>query len=158
MRIIGIDPGLLHTGWGIIEKNGNSLKHIADGAINPPPKISMPERLFFIFENLQKVIETYSPDTAAIEETFVNDNPLTSLKLGQARGAAITAAASASLSVSEYSANLIKKSVTGVGHATKDQIAAMVKILLGGIIAKSADSADALAVAITHAHLYNKKI
>ncbi len=154
MRIIGIDPGLLHTGYGIIDAHGNTLKYVADGVINAPPKDEMPARLFFIFEKLQEIIETFSPECAAIEQTFVNDNAQTSLKLGQARGAAITALASCSLSVAEYSANLIKKSTTGVGHSDKNQISAMMKILLGGVTPKCADSADALAVAITHAHHY----
>jgi len=151
MRILGIDPGLRFTGWGIIDFKGNKLDHISHGVIKTNNKSSMAERLKNIFDGLTQQIEIWKPSESAIEETFVNNNPTSSLKLGQARGVAMMAAANLSLTVAEYSPNFIKKSVVGVGHAQKEQVQAMIKILLPGTEASS-DAADALAVAICHAH------
>lgn len=151
MRIIGIDPGLQRTGWGVIEVTGNRLTHIVHGVVAADKKAEMYERLTYIFDEISKIIIMYKPDTAAIEETFVNKNPLSSLKLGQARGVAMAAAGKQGLAVAEYTPNLVKKSVVGAGHAEKEQVQAMIKILLPGVEASS-DAADALAVAICHAH------
>jgi len=157
MRILGIDPGLNHTGWGVIEIVGNKLTHVADGVINSDAKETLAQRLDVIYQGLIEVVKIYQPENAAVEETFVNKNPVSTLKLGQARGVALLAPAHAGLSVFEYPANLIKKSVVGSGHADKNQIQMMVKMLLNAS-AKSADSADALAVAICHAHHYQTKL
>lgn len=150
--ILGIDPGLSHTGWGVISASGNQLRFIACGTIDSNAKLPMPERLSQIHEELTKVIVEYKPSYAAVEETFVNKNAMTSLKLGQARGAILLSLSVAGLQVAEYSANLVKKSVVGKGHAEKSQIAMMVKTLLPASNATTPDAADALAVAITHAH------
>jgi len=155
MRIIGIDPGLRNTGWGIIETKGNSLSFIAAGRINPSPDLPNPLRLLVIADGLFDIIDKYKPSEAAIEETFVNKNAKSALLLGQARGSAILAMAQKGISVHEYSANRIKQSVTGYGHADKKQIQTMVFILLPKMdksVKLSADAADALAAAITHAH------
>lgn len=152
MRIIGIDPGLNNTGWGIIEKQGNRLGYVACGVIKPQAQASMAERLLEIDCELEKIITLYEPQTSAIEETFVNKSGSSSLKLGMARGAAFLAPARAGLEVAEYSANKIKKSVVGAGHADKNQIQVMVKILLPRADFKTPDAADALAIAICHAH------
>lgn len=151
MRIIGIDPGLQRTGWGIIDVQGNKLTHISHGVIATDSKAPTPERLKKIFDELTQMITLWQPDEAAIEETFVNKNPASSLKLGLARGVAMVAPAKAGINVAEYPANLVKKSVVGAGHAEKEQVQAMIKILLPGVEASS-DAADALAVAICHAH------
>lgn len=152
MRIIGIDPGLNNTGWGIIEKQGNGLVFVSCGVIKPDTKADMAERLLKIDVGLEKIITLYKPDTAAIEETFVNKSGSSSLKLGMARGVTFLAPARAGLEVAEYSANKIKKSVVGAGHADKNQIQTMVKILLPRADFKTPDAADALAIAICHAH------
>ncbi|PCI00145.1 MAG: crossover junction endodeoxyribonuclease RuvC [Alphaproteobacteria bacterium] len=152
MRIIGIDPGLNNTGWGIIESANNSLSYVASGVIKSPASLPMAERLHAIDEGLSKIIEFYKPETSAIEETFINKNGSSSLKLGMARGVAFLAPARAGLDVGEYSANHIKKSVVGAGHADKKQVQMMVKVLLPKADFKSADAADALAIAICHAH------
>ncbi len=152
MKIIGIDPGLNKCGWGVIETSGLSLKHVANGVIKTDAKLSFSERLLNIDTELTKILETHKPQTAAIEETFVNKSPASSLKLGAARGAAIVAAARYGLEVAEYGANLVKKSVVGAGHADKNQIGMMINILLPGCQAENEDAADALAVAICHAH------
>ncbi len=151
MRIIGIDPGLQRTGWGVIEIVGNKLTHIAHGVVATAPKAAMADRLAMIFGELTKLVHLWKPDEAAIEETFVNKNAASSLKLGQARGAAMVAPSTLGLSVAEYPATLVKKSVVGTGHAEKEQVQAMIKALLLGVEASS-DAADALAVAICHAH------
>jgi len=156
MIILGLDPGLRHTGWGVIKVSGNQITYIADGTVNSDEMLSLGERLAQLYEGLKEVLATYHPQTAAIEETFVNQNPRSTLKLGQARGAVILAPALAGIPVAEYSPNLIKKSVVGVGHAEKNQIQMMLKILLPGCKLHSADSADALAVAITHARFQKK--
>ncbi len=152
MRMLGIDPGLRSTGWGVIDVDGNRLIHIAHGAVKSDPALSLARRLAQLHEGLRAVIEQYRPLSAAVEETFVNKNPKSTLSLGQARGVALLAPAQAGLEVSEYAANLIKKSVVGSGHADKHQIAAMVRSLLPGCLPGSSDAADALAVAICHAH------
>jgi crossover junction endodeoxyribonuclease RuvC len=151
MRIIGLDPGLRHTGWGVVAIDGNRLGHVADGAIHPPAAGSLAARLVALFEGLGEVMAAYRPDEAAVEETFLNRNPGSTLKLGAARGVVLLAPALRGIPVAEYSANLIKKSVVGAGHADKHQIETMVRMLLPGVVA-AADAADALAVAICHAH------
>ena len=151
MRLIGLDPGLRLTGWGVIEVDGNRLRHVAHGVIKVAVDGTLAERLHDLFEGLVAVIVEHKPLEAAVEETFVNINPGSTLKLGQARGVVVLAPARAGLPVFEYAANLVKKSVTGVGHADKRQIAMMVGRLLPGVEA-TADAADALAVAICHAH------
>ena len=150
--ILGIDPGLRHTGWGVIAQDGNHLSFIAAGRINPPPDLPMAARLLALAEGIADVIRTYAPGEAAIEETFMNKNARSALLLGQARGSAILALAQNGLTVAEYAANRIKQSVTGHGHAEKAQIQAMIAVLLPGSGKLAADAADALAVAITHAH------
>lgn len=152
LTLLGIDPGLRHTGWGVVVQNGNRLSFVAAGRVNPDPDLPMSERLHELAEALSDVVTTYKPDEAAIEETFMNKNASAALKLGQARGAAMLALAQAGLSVTEYSANRVKQSVTGFGHADKTQIQKMIAMLLPGSGKLAADAADALAVAITHAH------
>jgi crossover junction endodeoxyribonuclease RuvC len=151
-RLLGIDPGLRHTGWGVIEFAGNRLIHIANGRVSTDDKASTATRLAQIHDGLAKVLADWTPDEAAIEETFVNQNPASTLKLGQARGAAMLAPARAGLAVSEYAANAIKKAVVGAGHADKAQVQMMVARLLPGVKFAGPDAADALAVAICHAH------
>ncbi len=150
-RILGIDPGLTRTGWGVIEIDGNRLRHIAHGVVASKPADELSARLNAIHAALVALIAAWGPDEAAVEEVFVNRNPASTLKLGMARGIALLAPAQAGLRVAEYAANLVKKSVVGTGHADKAQIAMMVGRLLPGIAA-TADAADALAVAICHAH------
>ena len=151
IRIIGIDPGLRHTGWGIIGVHGTRLSYIADGTIRPHADASLAERLKQLHDELREVIGAWQPDEAAVEETFVNKDARATLKLGQARGVCLLVPAQAGLSVAEYAPNLVKKTVVGSGHAEKQQIQAMVKILLPKATPGSADSADALAIAICHA-------
>jgi len=151
MRLIGLDPGLRLTGWGVIDVEGNRLRHVAHGVIKVATTGSLAERLNELFDSVVAVVEAQRPGEAAVEETFVNVNPGSTLKLGQARGVVLLAPARAGLPVYEYAANLVKKSVVGAGHADKQQIAMMVGRLLPGIDA-TADAADALAVAICHAH------
>jgi crossover junction endodeoxyribonuclease RuvC len=152
MRLIGLDPGLRTTGWGLVDVAGSRLSHVANGIATSDQKLSTAERLNQIYEQLTAVILEYRPDAAAVEETFVNKNPVTTLKLGLARGAVLLAPARAGLKVAEYSANAVKKAVVGVGHADKDQVGMMVRRLLPGVAIDSPDAADALAVAICHAH------
>lgn len=160
MRIIGIDPGLNHTGWGIIEQNNNALHYVASGVLSCPANKTMAERLNFIDSELDKIVSLYKPASAAIEKTFVNKSGDASLKLGMARGVAFLAPARAGLEIGEYSANHIKKSVVGAGHADKKQVQMMVKVLLPKADFTKADAADALAIAICHAHntLVNRKL
>ncbi len=150
--IIGIDPGLRRTGWGIVDSDGVRLSYVASGHITAPKDEELAYRLREIFEGISGVIASYSPREAAVEETFVNDNARATLKLGQARGMALLAPALKGLRVAEYSPNLIKKSVVGTGHADKRQIQAMIGVLLPRAKFKSADEADALAIAICHAN------
>lgn len=152
MRLIGIDPGLRHTGWGVIDVKGSHLTHVANGTIHPDSKADMAARLAELFDALSAVIETHKPHSAAVETTFVNRDGAATLKLGQARGVVLLAPARAGLEVAEYAPNQVKKSLVGAGHADKTQIQTMVKMLLPGCAPDSADAADALAVAITHAH------
>ena len=150
--MIGLDPGLQNTGWGVIDIAGNKLTYVADGTVHSKRDDPLAWRLRSLHEGLADVLMFYEPDEAAVEETFVNKNPTTTLKLGEARGVVLLAPALAGLPVAEYSANRIKKSVVGVGHAGKPQVQMMVRRLLPGCDFESADSADALAVAICHSH------
>jgi crossover junction endodeoxyribonuclease RuvC len=152
VRIIGIDPGLRRCGWGIIESEGNRLRYIACGIITPPTNRSLAERLAELHRGLRALIERHEPDEAAVEETFVNAGARSALQLGQARGVALMTPAAMGLAVGEYAANLVKKSVVGTGHAEKSQVQLMVKTLLPSADFKGADAADALAIAICHAH------
>ena len=149
MRIIGLDPSLSSTGWGIIEVNANRLQYVADGFIPTDAKMPIEQRLDQIFRTLCEVIDLYKPQEAAIEKTFLNSNPETSLKLSMARGVVILAAGYNNLPLFEYDPTKVKKTLVGVGHAEKAQVEAMVKILLPGCKPKNNDSADALAMAIT---------
>ncbi len=152
MKILGIDPGLQRTGWGLISSSGSALVFLACGTIKPDVSLPMAQRLAYLDLELTTLLRSLSPDEAAVEETFMNNNAASALKLGQARGIALCAPARLNIPVSEYAANLVKKSVVGSGHADKNQISTMVKILLPKSGAGGADEADALAVAICHAH------
>jgi len=153
MLILGLDPSLTCTGWGIIAKSGNRLTHVANGQVRTDPSASLPDRLVTLDRELTDVILTHRPDCAAVEEVFVNKNPQSTLKLGQARGVALLAAARAGLPVAEYATRLVKKAIVGTGAAEKAQVQAMLKVLLPAAKVTGADAADALAVAIAHAHL-----
>lgn len=150
--ILGIDPGLQKTGWGILRSKGNSLSYIASGLIRTNADDDMAIRLAHLHKELSAIITKWQPDEAAIEETFVNKNPASALKLGQARGVLLAVPALHGMPVAEYSANKVKKSVVGTGHAAKEQIGMMIKRLLPTCGILSEDEADSLAVAITHAH------
>ena len=152
MRILGLDPGLRCTGWGLIDAAEGRLRHVAHGAVASDDQAALAERLVTLYDGLAAVIAQYQPHEAAVEETFVNRNPTSTLRLGTARGIALLAPARAGLRVAEYGANHIKKSVVGAGHAGKAQVQAMVAHLLPGLGLATADAADALAVAICHAH------
>jgi crossover junction endodeoxyribonuclease RuvC len=152
IRIIGIDPGLRRTGWGIIESDGVRLVYVSSGLITSDAEDDLAYRLRTLYKGTLRVLESFRPDEAAVEETFVNDNARATLKLGQARGMALLAPAMREIKVAEYPPNLIKKSVVGVGHAEKKQIQAMIGILLPKARIDNADEADALAIAICHAH------
>jgi len=154
VRILGLDPGLRHTGWGIIEIKGNCLSHVAHGVVDTPSDLELAQRLTHLYKGLSEIISAYTPDEAAVEETFVNKNPTSTLKLGMARGVVLLAPSALRVSVFEYSANKVKKSVVGVGHADKEQVLMMVKMLLPVLNSTimRADAADALAVAICHSH------
>ena len=152
MIILGVDPGLGTTGWGLIQAEGNRLSHIANGQLTTKTSVELPQRLASLAEQLEQLIAEHRPDSAAVEEVFVNQNPQSTLKLGQARGVVIMTAARAGIDVGEYAARLVKKAVVGVGNAEKAQVHAMVARLLPGVKIVGPDAADALAVAITHAH------
>ena len=152
MRVLGLDPGLRHTGWGVIDVAGNRLSYVADGVAHAPTDLPLAERLVALFRQVIDVLERFRPDEAAVEETFVNKNATSTLKLGVARGVVLLAPAERGLPVAEYSANLVKKSVVGAGHADKAQVQMMVRRLLPGCAIATPDAADALAVAICHAH------
>ena len=152
VRIIGIDPGLRNTGWGIIEAEGTRLSYVADGSVHSDADAPLAKRLLQIHTQLAEILLRHAPDEAAIEETFVNKDARATLKLGQARGAAMLAPALVGIGVAEYAPNVVKKSVVGAGHAEKDQVKHMVKVLLPRAELNSADSIDALAIAICHAH------
>ena len=151
MIIIGLDPGLSCTGWGIIAKSGSRLSHIANGQVRTDTAMPMAERLWLLDRELTDVILRYAPDSGAVEEVFVNVNPQSTLKLGQARGICLLALARTGMPVAEYATRLVKKAVVGTGGAEKAQVQAMLKVLLPGVKLAGADAADALAVAITHA-------
>lgn len=152
IRILGIDPGLRRTGWGVIEAVGNRLTFIASGTVTSNNKKSLAERLVELHNGLAEVVETQNPAEAAVEHTFVNKDAAATLKLGQARGIALLVPALAGLDVAEYAPNLVKKTVVGTGHAEKEQIRAMVKVLMPRATFNTDDAADALAIAICHAH------
>ena len=152
LRILGLDPGLRRTGWGVIRVEGNRLSLLGHGVIAPDEKAPFSERLLALFEGISAVVADWSPDEAAIEETFMNNNAASALKLGHARAAAMLAPARAGLPVAEYAARLVKKSVVGTGAADKDQVAFMIARILPGSAGAAADAADALAVAVAHAH------
>lgn len=152
MLVLGLDPGLGTTGWGLIEANGNRLSHIANGQIKTDPSAPLPRRLSALADQLEAVIADHAPAGAAVEEVFVNMNAQSTLKLGQARGVALMCAARAGIEIGEYAPTLVKKAVVGTGGADKPQVHAMVSRLLPGAKIAGSDAADALAVAITHAH------
>jgi crossover junction endodeoxyribonuclease RuvC len=152
IRIIGIDPGLRRMGWGVIETLGNSLVFVACGTVTSDGELDLASRLCQLHDGLSSVIHAHMPHEAAVEATFVNKDPLSTLKLGQARGIAMLVPAQAGLPVAEYAPNAVKKSVIGVGHGEKAQIQMMVKVLMPKADFKGADAADALAIAICHAH------
>ncbi|MBO7244827.1 MAG: crossover junction endodeoxyribonuclease RuvC [Alphaproteobacteria bacterium] len=154
VRILGLDPGLRHTGWGVIEKDGSRLRFIAAGVINPETENQLCNRLGQLHTDLKKVIEAYQPDEAAVEETFVNNNPTSTLKLGQARGVVLLTPALFNIPVAEYTPNQIKKMVVGVGHADKKQVDMMVRTLLKSVPEKiPPDAADALAISLCHSFM-----
>ena len=150
--IIGLDPGLACTGWGVIAAEGNRLSHVANGQIRTDAGAALPKRLVTLSDRLAEVFAEHRPEAAAVEEVFINENPQSTLKLGQARGVVLLAAAKGGMAVGVYAARLVKKAVVGTGAADKVQVHAMVQRLLPGVKIVGADSADALAVAITHAH------
>lgn len=151
-RIIGIDPSLVACGWGVIDKTGNKMSHVAHGVIRPPAKEPLPSRLTFIFTALTDIIAEFKPTEAGVEDAFMKDNAMSALKLGQARAACVLSATTQGLNVGEYAARLVKKSVVGTGAADKAQVAHMMNILLPGANVKAGDAADALAIAMTHAN------
>jgi crossover junction endodeoxyribonuclease RuvC len=151
-RILGLDPGLRRTGWGVIALEGSRLCYLDCGVVTTVQDHDLADRLVELHDGIAAILDRLSPDVAAVEQTFVNKDPVATLKLGQARAIALLVPARAGLSVAEYAPNQVKKSVVGVGHAEKEQVHAMVKVLLPQSKATSADAADALAVAITHAH------
>ena len=151
--ILGLDPSLSCTGWGVIRAEGSRIAHVANGQVPTDPKAPMAQRLAGLQAALADVIATHRPDRAAAEEVFVNKNPQSTLKLAQARGCVLAACGAAGLAVNEHAARLVKKAVVGTGGADKTQVQAMVKILLPGVKIAGADAADALAVAIADAHL-----
>lgn len=153
MIILGVDPGLTCTGWGLVAKAGSRLSHIANGQIRTDAKATMAQRLVELDAALTDVILRHRPDTGAVEEVFVNVNPQSTLKLGQARGVAMLSLARSGMSVAEYSTKVIKKALVGTGAAEKQQIQHMLKILLPGVKLAGEDASDALAVAITHANM-----
>jgi len=152
IRILGIDPGLRRTGWGLIGCEGNRLIYLACGSVETSDKRSLAERLVTIHDGLARIVEEFRPDEAAVEATFVNRDAAATLKLGQARGIALLVPAKAGVSVAEYAPNLIKKTIVGAGHAEKAQIRLMIGVLLPKADPQSEDAADALAIAVTHAH------
>jgi crossover junction endodeoxyribonuclease RuvC len=152
IRILGLDPGLTHTGWGVIESAGSHLRFVAAGAVSTTTADELPARLVQLHQALTTLIGSWTPDEAAVEHTYVNKNPAAALKLGQARGIALLAPALAGLPVAEYQAMEVKRAVVGTGHADKVQVQDMVRRLLPGAVLPRADAADALAIAICHAH------
>lgn len=154
LRILGLDPGLRHTGWGVIEKDGARLRFIAGGVINPATEGELAARLAELHAELKKIIESYEPDEVSVEQTFVNNNPTSTLKLGQARGVVILTPALYQLPVAEYTPNQIKKMIVGAGHADKKQVDMMVRTLLKTVPEHiPADASDALAIALCHSFM-----
>lgn len=151
MRVLGIDPGLRNMGWGVIDMEGSRLSHVANGTCRSEGA-DLATRLVSLHAQLSEVLRLYAPEAAAVEQTFVNKDGAATLKLGQARGIALLVPAQFGLVVGEYAPNKVKKTVVGVGHAAKEQVAHMVKMQLPGVVLHSADAADALAIAICHAH------
>lgn len=152
-RVLGIDPGLLHTGWAVVDTAGQTRRYIASGVILPKPKMEMAQRLTTIFRELSKICETFQPDECSIEIIFVNKNPKTTLLLGQARAAAIVAVGNYDIPVFEYEPNVIKKALTGAGHADKSAVDKMVQMLLPNAHPKTPDEADAIAIALAHTNM-----
>jgi crossover junction endodeoxyribonuclease RuvC len=152
IRILGIDPGLRRTGWGVLDVLGNRLAFVACGSVESNERASMAERLVAIHDGLRRVIEEFRPEEAAVEATFVNKDAAATLKLGQARGVALLVPGLSGIGVAEYAPNVVKKSIVGAGHGDKAQVRMMVGVLLPRADPKSEDAADALAVAVTHAH------
>jgi crossover junction endodeoxyribonuclease RuvC len=152
IRILGIDPGLRRTGWGVIDVDGNRLAFVGCGSVNTDDRLALAERLVTIHEGLIRIVDDFHPDEAAVEATFVNKDAAATLKLGQARGIALLVPAKAGVAVAEYAPNLIKKTIVGSGHGEKAQIRMMISVLLPKADPASTDAADALAIAITHAH------
>ena len=152
IRILGIDPGLRKTGWGVVDTIGNSLRFVASGTVRSDEKAALAVRLCQLHDGLAEILERHAPDEAAVEATFVNKDATATLKLGQARGIAMLVPARAGLVVAEYAPNAVKKTVIGVGHGDKKQIHMMVKVLLPKATFETDDAADALAIAICHAH------
>ena len=152
-RILGIDPGLLHTGWAVIETNGNARKYIASGVILPKKTGQLPERLAIIFNEVTKLCDTFKPDEASMEITFVNKNPTTTLILGHARAAAMVAISVKNIPIYEYEPNKVKKILTGAGHADKTAVDKMVRILLPTAHPKTPDESDAIAIALSHSNM-----
>lgn len=152
MRVIGLDPGLRRTGWGIIEADGNRLRHVGHGVVTTDSDRDLAGRLMQLHHGIDRVLADFRPDEAAVEVTLANRNPSSTLKLGMARGIALLTPALAALPVAEYLPMIVKKSVVGTGHAAKEQVAMMVQRLLPGCVIATADAADALAVAICHSH------
>ncbi len=152
IRLLGIDPGLRFTGWGLLGVDGNRLRHLADGVIATDSDTTVPERLRLLHDTLAALLAEHRPHEAAVEETYVNRNGAATLKLGYARGVALLAPALAGIPVTEYGAKAVKRAVVGTGAAAKEQVADMVRRLLPGAVLRRADAADALAVAICHAH------
>ena len=157
VRILGLDPSLSSTGWGIIEAEGSRLKYVADGFIKTDPKQPIEERLDLLYRTLCDVIETYKPTESSIEIVFLNDNPVSTIKLSMARGVVVLAPGTYRIPLYQYEPNKVKKATVGVGKAAKNQVETMVKILLPGVMPKNNDSSDALAIAITHAHYRTAK-
>ncbi len=151
IRILGLDPGLRHTGWGVIEKDGTRFRFIAGGVINPSTEGDLADRLAELHQEIKKIIESYEPDESAVEQTFVNNNPTSTLKLGQARGVVLLTPALYHIPVAEYTPNQIKKMIVGTGHADKKQVDMMVRTLLKTVPEHiPADASDALAIALCH--------
>ncbi|MGC1467107.1 MAG: crossover junction endodeoxyribonuclease RuvC [Pseudolabrys sp.] len=152
IRILGIDPGLRRTGWGLVESDGNRLIYVACGTLETGERLSLGERLLAIHDGLSRVVDEFRPDEAAVEATFVNTNGAATLKLGQARGIAMLVPAKAGIMIAEYAPNLVKKTIVGSGHGEKVQIRMMIGVLLPKADPQSEDAADALAIAVCHAH------
>lgn len=158
VRLLGLDPGLQHTGWGMVESAGSRLRHLGDGVISTDASQPLAERLCTLYRGIVLLLEQWQPDEAAVEHTYVNKNPGAALKLGQARGVVLLTPALTGIPVAEYQAMEVKRAVVGTGHAEKAQVEAMVKRLLPGATMRRSDAADALAVAICHAHHRGTKL